>query len=124
MDFESAYKAVSKSIQDAYSNSHHMMEIIAVRGMQEAFNKVKTFEDVLTLHNESSNYPNLDGEYMVRQKFEKCMGKIEKIETSYSTKLWISSVKEMTTSIAKPDLSTTLAANASYDFYNENYLSK
>ena len=124
MDFESAYKAVAKSIQDTAHNVSHQIEMVAVTGMQEAFKKVKTMEDILTLHNESSDSPKLDGEYIVRQKFEKYMGKIDVVDVSYSTKLWISSMKEMTQSLVKPDLSTTLAENAFTDFYNENYLSK
>jgi hypothetical protein len=123
MDFDTAYKAVSKSIEDAYKNVSHQIEMVAVTGMQEAFKKVKTVEDIFTLHNESSNSPTLDGEYIVRQKFEKCMGKIETVDVSYSTKLRISSLHEMAQSL-KPDLSTALAANASTDFCNENYLSK
>lgn len=123
MDFETAYKVVSKNIQDAFDNANHQIEIVAVQGMQKAFNKVKSVEDILALHNESSNIPSLDGEYMVRQKFEKCMGKIEKTDISYTTKLWISSMKEIAASVVNPDLSTTLAINASVDFCNENYLS-
>jgi hypothetical protein len=122
MDFNTAYKAVAKSIQDAYDNVSHQIEMIAVNGMQEAFKKVKTMEDILTLHNESSDSPKLDGEYIVRQKFEKYMGKIDTVDVSYSTKLRISSMKEMVQSLEKPDLSTTLAANAFTDFCNENYL--
>jgi hypothetical protein len=122
MDFESAYKAVAKSIQDAYDTVSHQIEMVAVSGMQEAFKKVKTMEDILTLHNESSDSPKLDGEYIVRQKFEKYMGKIDTVDVSYSAKLRISSLNEMAQSLVKPDLSTTLAVNAFIDFCNENYL--
>jgi hypothetical protein len=124
MDFETAYKAVSKSILDAFKKVDHQIEMVAVTGMQEAFKKVKTLEDILTLHNESSNSPKLDGEYIVRQKFEKCMGKIDMVDVSYSEKLRFASLVEMSQSLEKSDLSTTLAANASVDFYNENYLRK
>jgi hypothetical protein len=52
------------------------------------------------------------------------MGKIDMVDVSYSEKLRFASLVEMSQSLEKSDLSTTLAANASVDFYNENYLRK
>jgi hypothetical protein len=125
MDFDRAYKEVENYIRVAYKNADHQIEIVAIRGMQQAFNKVKCIEDIQSLHNEPSNFPNLDGEYIVRQHFEKYMGIIAKPDVSYANKLRISSLLEMAKEVRmKPDLSTTLASNASCDFYNENYLSK
>lgn len=129
MDFESAYKAVTARIAQADRDVCHQMEAITVQGQKGALNKVKCEEDIEKLNNSPSQYPNLDGEYQVRQMFEKAMGKREKIEPSYERKLLASLIKESLmepghVEIKKTLVNAFLAEQASGDFYNENFLKK
>ena len=129
MDFESAHKAVTVRVAQAERDICHQIEYIAVQGQRNALEKVKTKEDIEKLHSSSSTYPNLDGEFQVRQMFEKAMGKREKIEPSYERKLLASLIEE---SLTKPGnnesnkniFTAFLVENAAGDFYNENFLRK
>jgi hypothetical protein len=127
MDFVTAHKAVTARIAQAERDVGHQMEYIAVQGQKNALEKIRVEEDIEKLHSSSSDYPNLDGEFQVRQMFEKAMGKREKIEPSYERKLLASLIGE---SLVKPGhgpikkalVNSFLAENAAGDFYNENFL--
>ena len=127
MDFVTAHKAVTARIAQSERDVGHQIEYIAVQGQKNALEKVRAEEDIEKLHSSSSTYPNLDGEFQVRQMFEKAMGKREKIEPSYERKLLASLITE---SVTKPDHKTIkknlvtafLIENAAGDFYNENFL--
>jgi hypothetical protein len=129
MDFESAHKAVTVRVAQAGRDVCHQIEHIAVQGQRNALEKVKTKEDIEKLHSSSSTYPNLDGEFQVRQMFEKAMGKREKIEPSYERKLLASLIEESLTKPGNNDITKNLVTaflveNAAGDFYNENFLRK
>jgi len=127
MDFVTAHKAVTARIAQAERDVNHQMEYISVQGQINALKKVHTEEDIEKLHNSSSGYPNLDGEFQVRQMFEMAMGKREKIEPSAERKLLASLIEDSLTKpghglIKKALVNAFLAENAAGDFYNENFL--
>ncbi len=132
MDFDIAYKFISNQLKVEENDVCHQIEYIAVKGKLEAFNKVKTIDDISKLCNQKElcNFPNLNGEYQVRQMFEKAMGiKLSAPrELSYEKKLVQTLITDYITnpeieSLTK-SLSVSVMENTFVDFDNENFLSK
>ena len=136
MDFISTYRIVSKQLKQEYDNVSHQIDSIAVQGKLEALKKIEYFEDISKLNNkkELCNLPGLNGEYQVRQMFEKGMGiKTVNYEPSYEVKiiqklitdfLEDKKLTEASTSLSKMSLSTAVIENTFVDFNNENFLHK
>jgi hypothetical protein len=129
MDFESACKAVTAHIAHSEREVCHQIEYISVQGQRKALEKVLLEEDIEKLHSSSSEYPNLDGEFQVRQMFEKAMGKRKSMELPYERKLFDFLIKESFENTRHKDtkknlVNSFLVKQSSGDFYNENFLKK
>lgn len=132
MDFDTAYKFISNQLKVEENDVCHQIEYIAVKGKLEAFNKVKTIDDIGKLCNQKElcNFPNFNGEFQVRQMFEKAMGiKLSAFrELSYEKKLVQTLITDYITnpeieSLTK-SLSVAVMENTFVDFDNENFLTK
>ena len=136
MDFITVYKVISKQLENESKNVSHQIEYIASQGKLEALKKVSCEEDIVKLNQNKDlcMYPNLNGEFQVRQMFENLMGKSKSsFEPSYEKKLVQKlitdfldnpEILEASKSLNQLTLSTAVIDNTFLDFNNENFLHK
>jgi hypothetical protein len=136
MEFISAYKVVSEQLDHERKNICHQIEAIALQGKLDALKKVKYEEDIVKLNQNKDLcvYPNLNGEFQVRQMFENVMGKSKySFEPSYEKKLVQKLITDFlddpeilkaTKAMQQTTLSTAIMENTFVDFDNENFLHK
>ena len=132
MDFDTAYKFISNQLKAEENDVCHQIEYIAVKGKLEALGKIKNINDVSKLCNQKElcHFPNFNGEYQLRQMFEKALGVklLVPQQPSYEKKLVQSLITDYITnpeieSLTK-SLSVAVIENTFVDFDNENFLTK
>lgn len=136
MEFISAYKIVSEQLDHEKKHIYHQIEAIALQGKLEALKKIKSEEDIAKLNQNKDlcMYPNFNGEFQIRQMFEKVMGKSKySFEPSYEKKLVQTLITDFlddpeilkaTKAMQQATLSTAIMENTFVDFNNENFLRK